>query len=235
VGARVLLIDEDTSATNFMIRDHRMQELIHAADEPITPFIDKVRLIHGELGVSSVLVLGGSGDYFDVADTVVAMREYRPEEVTEAAQAVARKLKTERRSEGGREFGPRVPRSPDPKSIDPSKGKREVKLKPRGVSSFGFGTHTVDLQAVSQIVDAGQTRAIAEALVYLGKTADGRKTLADLIREIERLVEEKGLDALTGRREADLAGFRGLELAAAANRLRTLSVRQVRDAAAAGG
>ncbi len=67
VGARVLLLDEDTSATNFMIRDHRMQLLVSKDREPITPFIDKVRQLFDEKGVSTVLVMGGSGDYFSVA------------------------------------------------------------------------------------------------------------------------------------------------------------------------
>ncbi|KAB1986390.1 ATPase, partial [Haemophilus parainfluenzae] len=77
-GARVLLLDEDTSATNFMIRDRRMQALIAKDREPITPFIDKVRQLYLDYGISTVLVIGGSGDYFDAADTVIAMDEFRP-------------------------------------------------------------------------------------------------------------------------------------------------------------
>jgi predicted ABC-class ATPase len=228
VGAGVLLIDEDTSATNFMIRDHRMQELVHDRDEPITPFIDKVRLIHEELGVSTILVLGGSGDYFDVADCVIAMRAYRPEEVTERARDIASRFRTERRAEGGGTFGKRIPRAPDPRSIDASKGKRPVKLKPQGMSGLGFGRHHVDLQAVSQIVDPSQTRAIGEALVYLGRMADGRRSVSELVEEIVEVMRTGGLDALTGRPESDLAAFRALELAAALNRLRSLEVRQRR-------
>lgn len=224
VGARVLLIDEDTSATNFMIRDHRMQELIHDRDEPITPFIDRVRDIAEELGVSTVLVLGGSGDYFDVADRVIAMRSYRPEEVTARAREIAGRLRTERRPEGGSGFGRRTERVPRARSIDPSRGKRDVKLAPRGTSSLGFGTETIDLQAVSQIVDESQTRAIGHALVYLRSRADGARTIAELTAEIEALLRDRGLDALTGRPAADLARFRGIELAAALNRLRSLAV-----------
>ncbi len=223
-GAEVLLIDEDTSATNFMIRDHRMQELIHDRDEPITPFIDKVRLMHSELGVSTILVLGGSGDYFDVADRVIAMRDYRPIEVTQEAQDIAARFRTERRPEGGETFGPRTKRAPEPHSIDPRKGKREVKLTPRGTSTLGFGTYTVDLSAVSQIVDPSQTRAIGWALARLASRADGKLTVADLVAETEELVRKEELDALTGRPASDLAAFRGLELAAALNRLRSLSV-----------
>ena len=72
-GARILLIDEDTSATNFMIRDERMQELVVKEKEPITPFVDKVHKLYRDFAVSTLLVMGGSGDYFDVADTVIMM------------------------------------------------------------------------------------------------------------------------------------------------------------------
>ncbi len=87
VGCACLLIDEDTSATNFLIRDARVQALISGSDEPITPFIDRARALHREKGVSVVMVVGGSGDYFDVADTVIAMREFAPREVTESTVA----------------------------------------------------------------------------------------------------------------------------------------------------
>ena len=223
-GARTLLIDEDTSATNFMIRDHRMQELIAPEQEPITPFVDKIRQLFEELGVSTVLVLGGSGDYFDVADEVVAMEEYRPRRVTEQARAVAARIRTERRSEGGREFGRRTVRAPRPESLDPRKGKHEAKTKSYGVSGIAFGRHDIELQAVEQIVDSSQTRALAEALVYARSLMDGSRTIAEILRAVELEIEENGLDALSRRRTADLARFRPLELAAALNRLRTLQV-----------
>ncbi len=223
-GARTLLIDEDTSATNFMIRDHRMQELIAPEQEPITPFVDKVRQLFDELGVSTVLVLGGSGDYFEVADEVVAMAEYRPRRVTDQARAIADRIRTERRSEGGSEFGRRTVRAPRPESLDPSKGKHEAKTRSYGVSGIAFGRHDIELQSVEQIVDSSQTRAMAEALVYARSLMDGRRTIAEILRAVELAMEDGGLDALSRHRPADLARFRPLELAAALNRLRTLQV-----------
>ena len=89
VGTSLLLIDEDTSATNFMIRDYRMQELVAKDKEPITPFIDKVRQLYEDQGVSTIMVIGGSGDYFDVADRVIMMDAYRPRDATDAAASVA--------------------------------------------------------------------------------------------------------------------------------------------------
>jgi len=98
-GGEVLLIDEDTSATNFMIRDHRMQELISKDKEPITPFIDKVRKLYIDYGISTVLVMGGSGDYFDIADYVICMIEYLPYDMTEKAKKISEKYKLERKDE----------------------------------------------------------------------------------------------------------------------------------------
>ena len=88
-GARALMIDEDTAATNFMIRDKRMQKLVSGDREPIRPFISKVRALYDSLGVSSILVIGGSGDYFEVADKVVMMEAYSPCDVTEKARQIA--------------------------------------------------------------------------------------------------------------------------------------------------
>ncbi len=110
VGTQLLLIDEDTAATNFMIRDRRMQALVSKAKEPITPFVDHVGQLFSQQGISTILVMGGSGDYFDVADTVIAMENFQPQEVTGKARAIAKQYPTERAPEGGQEFslpGPR--------------------------------------------------------------------------------------------------------------------------------
>ncbi len=108
-----------------MIRDARMQALIADRDEPITPFIDRARQLHDELGVSSVLVVGGAGDYFDVADTVIGMRSYLPADLTAQALDVAARLRTERALEGG-VWTPIRERVPEPSSIDARKGRKPV-------------------------------------------------------------------------------------------------------------
>ena len=225
-GATTLLIDEDTSATNFMIRDHRMQQLIAPEHEPITPFIDKVRQLFDELDVSTVLVLGGSGDYFDVADEVIAMREYRPSRVTDAARRIAGKHRTERKPEGGSSFGTRTARAPVAGSLDARKGKFDAKTKAFGVRAIQFGTHEIDLQSVEQLVDESQTRAIADALLLARSQMDGERTVAELLRWVDTQIESEGLDVLSRGRPADLARFRVAELACALNRLRTLAVTQ---------
>lgn len=224
-GTSLLLIDEDTSATNFMIRDRRMQALIASDQEPITPFIDKVRRLYDDLGVSTVLVIGGSGDYFDVADTVIAMDAYRPWDATDDAKRIARRIRTGRIDEGGEEFGALTPRAPQPDSVDPSKGRRSVKIKVRGRDAVEFGRSDLDLTAVEQIVDGSQTRAIAEALVLAKRRyMAGERTVADILDHVMADVEREGLDVLLPYTAGNLAMFRRQELAAALNRLRTLEV-----------
>ncbi len=224
LGAQVLLIDEDTSATNFMIRDHRMQELVSKDKEPITPFIDKVRQLYRDHGVSTILVIGGSGDYFDVADCVICMVEYKPYDLTEQARAIAEKYRAERRPEGGEHFGAITQRLPLARSFDPSRGRREVKISTKGLQSIVFGTHTIDLGAVEQLVDASQTRAIGDAIYYATKYMDGKKRLRQIVDAVVEDMMDKGLDVLGPRPVGDYAAFRALELGAAINRLRTLSV-----------
>jgi len=224
-GARVLLVDEDTAATNFMIRDHRMQELVVKEREPITPFIDKVRQLYKEHGVSTVLVMGGSGDYFDVADTVIAMDAYVPRDVTDHARAIAQKYRAERRPEGGDRFGDTTPRIPLARSLDPSKGRREVKISARGVKTILFGTNEIDLTNVEQLVDPSQLNAIGQALYYTRQHyMDGQRTLPQILDAVMADIDRIGLDVLDRRRVGDLASFRRYELAAALNRLRTLRV-----------
>ena len=225
-GAKVLLVDEDTSATNFMIRDRRMQALIAKDREPITPFIDKVRQLYLDHSISTVLVMGGSGDYFDVADTVIAMDEFHPQDVTEQAKAIARQYQTDRHREGGKQFGAINPRVIDPRSIDPSQGKRSVKLKVRDVDQLQIGAEDIDLSAVEQLVEPGQVRAMAEAIVYAqGRHMSRQASLPEVIAAVIADVEKDGLDCLSEWPLGDLVSFRGIELAAAINRLRTLRVK----------
>ncbi|MDY6930627.1 MAG: ABC-ATPase domain-containing protein [Halobacteriota archaeon] len=226
VGARVLLIDEDTSATNFMIRDQRMQELVKKDNEPITPFIDKVQQLYEDLGVSTILAIGGSGDYFDVADFVICMMEYKPFDLTLEAKDIAKKYKTGRSPEGGKSFGRIIERIPLAESFDPSKGRRDVKISSKGLQSIIFGTHKIDLGYVEQLVSVSQTRAIGAAIFLATKYMDEKKTLREIVEMVLEDIKKDGLDRLDSRPVGDLAEFRVLELASAINRLRTLLMRK---------
>ncbi|MDQ0337799.1 putative ABC-class ATPase [Caldalkalibacillus uzonensis] len=227
MGAKVLLIDEDTSATNFMIRDARMQRLVHKGKEPITPFVDKVRQLYRELGISTILVVGGSGDYFDQADHVIMMDEYRPHDATDQARSIAETLHNNRQQEGGASFGQVISRTPHPRSFNARKGKKE-KVDAKGLHHIQYGTSTIDLAFVEQLVDPSQTRAIANMIHMLAKQwAEGKTSLPDAIDQLYRQVEKKGLDFISpfyGQHPGDLALPRKFELAAAINRLRTLQI-----------
>ena len=222
-GAELLLIDEDTSATNFTIRDRRMQALI--TKEPITPFIDKVRQLYNDHGVSTILVMGGSGDYFEVADNIIAMENYRPQDVTAKAKAIALQYANERNTQGGTKFGTITSRIPLGASIDPSRGKRESKITTRGIDTITFGTEEIDLSAVEQLVDTGQLKAIALALIYIKQINTTQQlTISEILTKIHRDISTLGLDILTDFPQGDLTLFRPLELAATLNRLRSLQV-----------
>ncbi|NJR26164.1 MAG: ABC-ATPase domain-containing protein [Richelia sp. CSU_2_1] len=221
----VLLIDEDTAATNFMIRDRRMQELIAKEKEPITPFIDKVKQLYDDLRVSTILVMGGSGDYFDVAYTVIAMDNFQAYDVTEQAKEIAKKYAIDRNAEGGKHFGNISQRVPIPDSLDPSRGRRDVRVKVRDVDEMAFGTEEIDLAAVEQIADRGQLRSIAAAMVYAKQQyMDGKRTLSEITDLVMADINDRGMDILSPFPEGDFAMFRRFELAAAINRLRSLIV-----------
>lgn len=222
-GAGGLLIDEDTAATNFLIRDARMQALVPKRHEPITPFIDRVRLLYSQYNVSAVLVLGGSGDYLDVADTVIAMETFGANDVTERAHLVAAAHPTGRAEEGRGPLRLALRRLLRPGTVDPSKGRREVSIKVTDVETVQFGAQRLDLSAVEQIVHWAQTRAIAAAMEYARRNyIDGRRSLAEIVELVMADIEERGLDVLENRRSGEFAAFRRHELAAAFNRLRAL-------------
>ncbi len=223
-GARALLLDEDTCATNFMIRDARMQALVAREDEPITPFVDRVRELWESLAVSTILVMGGSGDYFEAADTVIAMRGWEPDLVTERAREIAGARDTGRRREVASPLAAPRRRCPDPRSLDPSRGRRDVKIDTRSVSEIGFGAERLDLRAVEQLVDRSQTRAVGRALLALRERHLGAAaTLADALDALEAQLDADGLESLS-RHWMDLARPRRHEVAAALNRLRSLRV-----------
>src|SRR5699024_6865178 len=162
-GASALLIDEDTSATNFMIRDERMRRLIPTEHEPITPFVERIRPLRTERGVSTVLVAGGSGAFFDVADHVIALQEYVPRDVTDAARALAGPIL----SADAPVFGPVRSRIPAAGTLRPA-GKTKPAAA-RGRDTIRFGREHIDLSALSQLVDPAQTTAIAHALDRLAE------------------------------------------------------------------
>jgi predicted ABC-class ATPase len=226
MNARLLLIDEDTSATNFMVRDERMQELVTKEKEPITPFVDKVKQLHRDLGVSTILVMGGSGDYFDAADTVIMMDNYQPRCVTKRAKEIAQIHANKRVNEGGTSFGKITYRQPLSQSFDASRGRREVKIDAKGMRTILYGSTTIDLSYLEQLVDPSQTRTIGLMIYYysenyMGKTQNLREGLIKAMMD----VQEKGFDILLPYKTGNLVMPRIFELAGAINRMRTLKIK----------
>lgn len=220
IGSRLLLIDEDTAATNFMIRDQRMRQLIGDQQEPITPFIDRVGQL-AATGTSTIVVTGGSSDYLSVADTVIAMEEYRPVDVTERAHELVPLT--------GNTVGawPATRgRIPLPQSLNPRRGRRERSVRARTRHELEVGRTFLDLSALGQLVDESQTRALGQALLhihqhYLGEHLDVAQICAAVLDDIR----SEGWSVLTQDRfQPDLAQFRAFELSATLNRLRTLQV-----------
>ncbi|MCU4295886.1 ATPase [Brevibacterium permense] len=235
-GAKALLIDEDTSATNFMIRDERMRALIPAEREPITPFVDRVRPLLTEQGVSTVLVAGGSSAFFEVADHVIALDAYVPKEVTDRAHdlvgVTAGELETAPTSSdpdtgsdspAAPAFAA-APRVPTAKALRPTSKTRTARAK--GSDRIQFGRDFVDLIAIAQLVDTQQASGVAEALEYLAEIFDGRTSLTEALAEVVDMLDAEGLDGITGHRDhpGHLTRPRRQEIAAALNRYRGLSL-----------
>ncbi|GEN55255.1 ABC-ATPase domain-containing protein [Halobacillus faecis] len=231
-GASSLLIDEDTSATNFMIRDERMQELVVKEKEPITPFIDKIKQMRDELEVSTILVMGGSGDYFQVADEVIMMDQYIPHNVTEKAKQIASKYPNGRMESDDDAFGAVPKRSFLPQSLQTRKGKKE-KVQAKGMHKILMGPEDIALNHVEQLVDASQTRMIADILLHLDKKGVLKRgnSLHELLDTIEHQLDQEGLASFAPFKDqhpGELARPRRFEIAATLNRIRTAKVKDLR-------
>ena len=201
-----------------------MQALVRGDDEPITPFIDRVRSLSEDAGVSTLLVIGGSGDYLDVADRVLAMIRYHPRDLTAEARAVAADHPTGRLAAEAPARWPLRHRFPDPRSVRPGRGRRERHIKVQGRTAVAFGNDRIELAGVSQIVSWAQTRAIALAVArsrtYMGAGA----AMEDVLTALEAELARGGLDVLDPGRPGDLAQPRMQEVGAALSRLRSLRV-----------
>jgi predicted ABC-class ATPase len=222
IGTSLLLVDEDTSATNFMIRDERMRELVHK--EPISPFIDLVRPLHRTLGVSTVVVVGGVGDYLDVADRVILMEDYEPADATPRAREVTSKFPP-RAPLGDGEISPPRGRRILTSSIDLRRGRRET-ARGRGRHTIELGRERVDLSYLEQLAEAGQTEAIARLIGELAAAGKSRG-VKEVVEEALASISESGLDALGNFKghPGELSLPRAQEVAAAINRIRSLEVR----------
>lgn len=230
-GAKTLLIDEDTSATNFMIRDHRIEQIVRRDKEPITPFLDKIDVLRDDLNVSTILVMGGSGAYFSVADDVIMMDEYIPENVTEKARKIMEKSPLVRENQDEAFFGTVRKRSFKQDSLQTRKGKRP-KTQAKGLKMILMGRTEISFHDTEQLVDPSQTRMIADMIQYMDQknTLAYHTSLSELLDKLERQMDEQGLASFSpfpAKHPGDIARPRRHEIAAVLNRIRTANVEQL--------
>lgn len=206
-GARVFLLDEDTSATNFMVRDAFMQEVILQEKEPITPFLERARELYEQAGISTILVAGSSGAFFHIADTVIQMDNYSPVDITERVKELCEKYpisdihpskfampvsnrvmtraKAAKSFRGGNDRGNRI------------RGDKEerLKVKVHGRDGFSLGKKEIDLRYIEQLVDSEQTASLGMLLKYaVENMVDDKKTIPQIVAYLEKQLKIKGLE-----------------------------------------
>lgn len=232
-GASALLLDEDTSATNLLIRDARMRALVADEREPITPLVDRIGALDRVRGVSTILVMGGSGDYLDVADRVLLMDSYRLRDATERArEVVAAQPRALTELEG---FPAPTPRFPLP--APPRTKRGPSRTRAHATRALVLDRDEVDISDVAGVVDPGQAEALAFALrALLERRFDGVSPLAECLEDLEDLLDDEGLDALAeGRwdRPAFLVRPRMVDVAGAVSRYRRLELAEPPEGAGA--
>lgn len=219
-GTSLLLIDEDTSATNFMVRDELMQRVVHRNQEPITPFIERARYLFEEYGVSTILVAGSSGSYFHIADCILQMEQYRPKDITAFAKKEAEAFPAVSIPEQKPEM-PSFDRRParDQKFA----GEDRIKQKVMGKDQIQINRENLILRGLEQLADAEQTMAIGYMLTWVQKKAvNGKLTMRQLVDCVLELTEKEGLAGLAegSYLPVNLARPRKQEILAAFNRYR---------------
>ena len=221
-----LLIDEDTSATNFMIRDGRMQKLIAPDKEPITPFSNKVRPLFETHHVSTILIVGGSGDYFDVADQVLMMDAYHLKDVTDEAKAIAQSDGYQRDTQADTPFGEIPSRVPLVTSF--SKKGKDDRLKAKGLHTVMYGKEAIDLSGLEQLVDDSQTNALPVMINYFRhQLIDHHLSLIEATNQMYEVIEKHGIEAVSNfdGHPGNLALPRKQEFIGTLNRYRGLKVK----------
>ncbi len=224
-GSGVLLIDEDTSATNFMIRDELMQLVVTKDREPITPYIDRIRALYHQFGISTILVVGSSGAYFKKADVIVQMDEYKAYDITKTAKEQAQKFE---RDSGNKEQ-PVTAEMPDFDRCMLSNRNfydDRTKIKVNALESVSINKNTIDMRAVEQLVDSEQLRALGYICKYLHENVlNGKITLQNAVKGIDKGLQENGFAFICGKTvPCDLAMPRKQEIFACLNRCRNVKI-----------
>ena len=222
----LFLIDEDTSATNFMIRDRLMQRLVNKDKEPITPFIHVVKDLYTQLDISTILVVGSCGDYFNVADCVIQMDEYEVTDVTSIAKDISSNFISEERQNSQNHISIDFDRKIKKGTIS-ADYKGNVKIKSIGTDSLCINKDIIDLKSLEQIVDPEQI----DALGYIMKLAEDKiinnnKTLQEIVTDVLDFINKNGLISIssTSYGNGTLSMPRKQEIISCFNRYRNLKL-----------
>ena len=219
-GTKLLLIDEDTSATNFMVRDELMQRVVHRNQEPITPFIERAGYLFETCGISTILVAGSSGAYFHIADCILQMEQYRPKDITALAKKEAEQFPSVSIPEGKPDL-PSFERCPE-RDLNFVREDR-IKMKVMGKDQIQLNRENLILRGLEQLVDSEQTLAIGWMLIWVQKKAvNGKITMQQAADKVMELVRKEGLAGLAegSYLPVNLAMPRKQEVLAAFNRYR---------------
>ena len=223
-GAGVFLIDEDTSATNFMMRDALMRELIPEEKEPITPFLERISEIYAGYGISTILVAGSFGAYFEKADTILQMDSYEAIDITARAKEIAAAHAESQKgpdASAEQEASFMTGKEDAVRPVRPLRLSERSKLRVSGKEGFSIDRGRADLRYVEQIADPEQATALAYITQQILTRADGKKDLIQLAEETCRQMEKEGFKALySGHAMPQMAMPRKLEICAAASRFR---------------
>ena len=216
----LLLMDEDTCATNFMIRDSRMQALISNDREPITPLVDRIEEIYKKFETSTIIVMGGSGDYFDSANCVIAMDSFLPKEVTQKAKQIVKDNPTERKIETRFSFPAIHQRFRDLTPLSFRRGNKECLIQTRQLTTLIIGKTEIDVRYVEHLIEEGQLEICGWIMKKVKDKQKRKSQQISIVRKILKDLESSGLNSITPYNNGKLALPRYQDLFAVMNRLR---------------
>lgn len=209
-GSQLFLLDEDTSATNFMVRDAFMQKVVSPDQEPITPFLARARELYEKMDISTILVAGSSGAFFHIADTVIQMDQYEPVDITQKAKDLCREFPIA--EDVAKPFAKPVLHRIMEKDKNGAVKRRDyrtgaikdagdhLKVKILGVDGFALGKQNVDLRYLEQLIDSEQTAALGQLLKYaVENLVDGKRSIADVVEYLQVKLEQEGMQFTAGR------------------------------------
>lgn len=231
-GSRLLLFDEDTCATNFLVRDELIKKILDEEQEPIKPLYARVRSLWKKNKVSMIFVVGGLGYFLQKADTCLLMAHYRCEDITVKVRdrlgpiadedlpmadfSAYRRLAIDN-------FDPAYVNQRLNKTL--SKRIKELRNSPRQLE---YGMDLLNLETVVQLAEAPQLLAIGYCLLALrtklGQPGAKLKTIRFWIDELEDEINSYGLAVLQPEYPGTISLPRKYELAAAINRIRSLII-----------